>query len=129
VLWPLLAPNAGKDVLAKALAGAGCCAGGKLLVGVPPNVLLPPPNMLPLVPFVLLLLLLLLLSPPTAGAGVDAPKAKPVCCGVLKLAPSEAVCMRALACRCASCCFWIARRAAGVLYLDDMLGAEVNAPG
>jgi hypothetical protein len=72
-----VAPNAGNDELLKVLLGAAGCAGGKLFVAPPPNALLLAPNM---PPFALLLLLL----PPTAGA--DAPKPKPDCCGVPKLA-------------------------------------------
>jgi hypothetical protein len=87
VLW-LLAPKAGKEELAKELLGALDCAGGKLLVAPPPP---NAPVLAPNRPFVLLVLLL----PPTAGA--DAPKVKPDCCGVPKLALWDGVCGCALA--------------------------------
>lgn len=40
--FALSPPNEGKDELAKALFGVGACAGGKLLVALPPNA--PPPG-------------------------------------------------------------------------------------
>jgi hypothetical protein len=110
-----VAPNAGNDELLKVLLGAADCAGGKLFVAPPPKALLPPPNMPPLV---------LLLLPPTAGA--DAPKPKPDCCDVPKLALCEGVCARVLA-SCFACRRRISRRPAVVLYLvDDM---PRGAPG
>lgn len=74
----LLPPNAGKDELEKVVLGAAGCAGGKLLVALaPPKALLPPkpPNAF---------------APPFAGAGAEAPKLKPFCCG----APKFALCDR-----------------------------------
>jgi len=110
LLWLLLpAPNDGNEPFEKALVGAGCCVGGKLLVA--PKALLLAPNMPPFV------LLLLLVSPPTAGAGDDAPKPKPPVCGDAPkpAPPSEGVCAYVLACCRAICSLRIWARPAGVL--------------
>jgi hypothetical protein len=90
-LWLLLAPKAGKDEFVNVLLGVADWAGGKLLVAAPAKALLPPKPKLfaPFVPFSL-------------GAGAEAPKLKPDCCGAAKLALCERPFARALAHSCSA---------------------------
>lgn len=80
----LFAPKAGKEELLKVLLGAADCAGGKLLVVLPPKLLLAPKPPKPFVPLL-------------AGAGAEAPKLKLFGCGAPKFALCAKFCARALA--------------------------------
>ena len=80
----LFAPKAGKEELLKVLLGAADCAGGKLLVVLPPKGLLAPKPPKPFVPLL-------------AGAGAEAPKLKLFGCGAPKFALCARFCARALA--------------------------------
>lgn len=80
----LLAPNAGKDELLNVLLGAAGWAGGKLLVVLPPKVVLAPNPPKPFAPLL-------------AGAGAEAPKLKLFGCGAPKFALCARFCARALA--------------------------------
>lgn len=99
-------------MLVKVLLEFDDCAGGKLLVALPPKALLPP-NMLFEPP----------LSPPM---GADAPKLKPdCCCPPPKFTLCERPCVVALALgRCSFCQFLMALRCAG-LYFSTMLAVPV----
>ena len=95
------------------MLGADDCAGGKLFAAPPPKAL---------EPLKLKLLALLLL-----GAGAEAPKLKPDCGAVVKLALCVKFCIRALAI-CCSCLRRISRRPAAVYLLVGMLGAALALP-
>lgn len=112
----LLPPNAGKDELEKVVLGAAGCAGGKLLVALaPPKALLPPkpPNAF---------------APPFAGAGAEAPKLKPFCCGAPKFAlcdrPFARVLANAIFLLCVSRCLAGLKRFADMLALRYERGTE-----